>query len=52
MRNGQGTYLYQNGDRYSGGWKDDREDGPGRMCFRNGEKKPVRWEKGYRRDVI
>lgn len=36
-RNGQGTYIYGNGDRYIGGWFNDSRQGKGKFYYRNGE---------------
>ena len=38
-RNGQGTYLFINGDKYEGEWKDDLKNGYGVYTYQNGSKK-------------
>ena len=40
MQNGYGTYVWQNGNKYIGDWKDDRCHGVGVKLFRSGDKVP------------
>lgn len=37
-RNGQGSYVWNNGDKYIGEWKNSEEHGDGVMSFANGDK--------------
>jgi hypothetical protein len=37
MRNGRGTYAYANGDKYVGGYRNDKRNGQGIQKFVNGE---------------
>ena len=32
--NGQGTYIYQDGDKYEGEWRDDKRHGKGTVTYR------------------
>ena len=38
VRHGEGTYLYQNGDMYTGQWKWNLTHGHGVLTLRNDEK--------------
>ena len=37
LKNGNGTYIYGNGDRYIGEWLNDLRHGKGKFYYRNGE---------------
>lgn len=36
-RNGKGTFIYGNGDRYEGGWVNDLRHGKGTFYYKTGE---------------
>ena len=38
VRHGEGTYLYKNGDMYTGQWKWNHKHGHGVLMLKNGEK--------------
>ena len=38
MRTGKGTYYYENGARYEGGWKNDKKQGNGIFSWNNGDR--------------
>ena len=37
LKEGMGTYYYENGDKYFGGFKNDEKDGIGAYYYNNGE---------------
>lgn len=46
--NGQGTYIWANGDKYIGEWKNDRKDGQGTYIWASGEKYTGEWKNDKR----
>jgi len=36
-QNGNGTYLYDNGDKYEGDWRDGERNGHGKYTWPNGD---------------
>ena len=38
MKEGKGTYIYGNGDRYEGGFSDGNKEGGGKVFWKTGEK--------------
>lgn len=46
--NGQGTYVWANGNKYDGGWKDDKKHGRGVLVFKSGNKYDGEWKDGKR----
>ncbi|EDP96325.1 glycosyltransferase family 39 protein [Kordia algicida OT-1] len=45
-RNGFGTYLWEDGQKYEGFWKDDVRHGKGTVFFKNGENLSGVWTNG------
>ena len=48
MKNGQGTYTYENGTKYEGSWKDGKEHGEGIFTDQKGKSKRGIWDNGER----
>ena len=46
--NGQGTYYYASGERYEGGWKNDKKEGYGVFYWSNGDRYEGEWKDGKR----
>ncbi len=46
--NGQGTYIWNNGDKYTGDWTDGAITGYGTYIFANGDKYSGEWVKGIK----
>ena len=44
--NGQGTYIFHDGRKYVGGWKDGKEHGQATITYLFGEKWVVEWKDG------
>ena len=44
--NGQGTYIYKNGNKYVGEWKGDNMHGQGTYTWPNGDKYVGVWKDG------
>ena len=47
-RNGEGTQIYKNGDKYVGDWLQGIRSGKGSQKYINGDKYVGDWEKGER----
>lgn len=45
-RNGLGTYVWEDGQKYEGYWKNDVRHGKGTVYFKNGERISGVWENG------
>ncbi|WP_046757643.1 phospholipid carrier-dependent glycosyltransferase [Kordia jejudonensis] len=45
-RNGFGTYVWEDGQKYIGNWKNDVRDGQGTVFFKNGEQLSGVWQQG------
>lgn len=45
-RNGYGTYVWEDGQKYIGYWKNDVRDGKGTVFFKNGERLEGIWTDG------
>ena len=45
-RNGYGTYLWEDGQKYIGYWKNDLRHGKGSVSFKNGERLEGVWTEG------
>jgi hypothetical protein len=43
-KNGEGTYLNRNGDKYEGHWKEGVKSGKGTMTYANGDKYEGLWQ--------
>jgi hypothetical protein len=41
---GQGTYTWANGDKYVGGWKDNKKYGQGTLTYTDGTVKEGLWK--------
>ena len=46
--NGQGTFYYANGNRFTGGFQDDKISGQGTYYFSNGDRYVGPWLRGER----
>lgn len=46
MRNGIGTYVWNSGSSYTGGWLDNEKHGIGKITYENGDYYWGVWEKG------
>ena len=46
--NGQGTFIWHNGDGYIGDWKDSKKNGHGTLTLANGDKYVGDWTSGMR----
>ena len=46
LKHGQGTQVWANGDRYSGGWKRGKPSGSGTMQFAAGNRYEGEWQAG------
>lgn len=46
-RNGKGTYIYGNGDRYEGNWLNDLRHGKGTFYYKTGELYIGEWFSKY-----
>ena len=42
-KNGQGTYIWANGDKFTGGWKKDEREGKGTKTWANGRIERQYW---------
>jgi hypothetical protein len=47
-KDGEGTYFFQNRDRYEGKWKKGKQQGQGTYFFLNGDKYEGKWEDGIK----
>ncbi|MBT6271649.1 MAG: hypothetical protein HOI93_05410, partial [Rhodobacteraceae bacterium] len=43
-----GTYVWEDGQKYVGDWKDDKQHGQGSSTFANGDKYVGEWRDGKR----
>lgn len=46
LRDGRGTYIFRNGDRYSGHWRGNEFSGFGTFQWRVGDVYEGQWERG------
>ena len=46
QRDGQGTYMFADGEKYEGSWKDDKRNGSGTYTFANGGEYEGMWKDG------
>ena len=44
--NGYGTYIFANGNKYEGGWKNDKYEGQGSLTYDNGFQHIGEWKNG------
>jgi hypothetical protein len=42
-RDGQGTFNWNNKNRYSGGWREDQQDGYGTKVWASGDRYQGQW---------
>ena len=47
-RDGQGTYIFSNGDKYVGEFQDGQRQGQGTLTFANGNEYVGEWKTGQR----
>ena len=47
--NGFGTFIYSNGDKYTGGWKYSQVNGQGTYTYTNGDKWIGEWKNGQQK---
>ena len=53
MRNGQGTFIYQDNSRYEGDWKNDMRHGKGKLYFSKDNKQGYKMFYGdWKNDTI
>ena len=48
IKDGKGTLLLANGDKYEGAWKSDKQDGKGKFTNANGDVYDGEWKKGIK----
>jgi len=44
--NGYGTYIFSNGSKYVGEWRNDKQHGQGTYTFKSGEVRKGKWING------